>query len=186
MALTESVMTALGTRAPDFDLPVANPEGQESTRSLESFADAKVLVVAFICNHCPFVVHVEDALLAVARRYQRRGVAFAGISANDARKYPADSFANMARRARAKAYPFSYLYDETQETARAYGAVCTPDLFVYDQDRRLAYRGRFDATRPGMGRPTGADLCQALDELLNSGTVSMAQHPSMGCNIKWK
>jgi len=186
MALTESTMTALGTPAPSFSLPAANPESRNGTYTLSSFADSEHLVVAFICNHCPFVIHVESALVDVARKYQANGVAFVGISANDARQYPADSFENMARRAKQKGYPFPYLYDESQAVARAYGAVCTPDFFVYDKDRRLAYRGRFDATRPGMGIATGADLSRALDELIAGGTVEMTQHPSMGCNIKWK
>ncbi len=186
MALTESVMPALGMPAPAFDLPVANAAYRESSVSLSDFDGAPCLVVAFLCNHCPFVVHIEDALLEVARRYQARGVAFVGISANDADQYPADSFENMARRAGEKDYPFPYLYDESQEVARAYGAVCTPDFFVYDKDRKLAYRGRFDATRPGMRAPTGTDICRALDELISSGSVSMEQRPSMGCNIKWK
>ncbi len=186
MTLTESSMTMLGTSAPGFDLPVANPGGSERSCSLQDFSDARALVVAFICNHCPFVVHIEGALVGVARRYLTRGVAFVGISANDAKKYPADSFANMARRAKERRYPFPYLYDESQEVARAYGAECTPDIFVYDADRLLAYRGRFDETHPGRGIPTGSDLRQALDELLSDGTVSMAQRPSMGCNIKWR
>ena len=186
MALTESVMTALGSSAPDFTLPAASLPANGASCSLKDVAGAQALVVAFICNHCPFVVHIEDALLAVAREYQPKGAAFIGISSNDAKSYPADSFANMQRRAKEKRYPFPYLYDESQDVARAYGAVCTPDLFVYDQDRKLAYRGRFDATRPGMGVADGADLKQALDELLRTGAVAMPQIPSMGCNIKWK
>ena len=189
MARTYSMMTELGTDAPAFDLPVANPQVDDSaraTRSLGDYADAEVLVVVFMCNHCPYVVHVEDALVAVAREYQARGVRFVGISANDAQQYPADSFENMALRAQQKEYPFPYLYDESQQVARAYDAVCTPDIFVYDGPRHLVYRGRFDETRPGQGTPTGHDLRQALDELLSTGTVSMEQFPSMGCNIKWR
>lgn len=189
MALTYSEMTALGSMAPDFRLPAANPsldDPANEMRELNDFAGGKALVVAFICNHCPFVVHMEDALLGVARAYQARGVRFVGISANDARMYPADSFENMARRAHEKTYPFPYLYDETQETAVAYGAACTPDIFVYDDALTLVYRGRFDETRPGLGTAHGGDLVQALDELLDSGTVTMDQVPSMGCNIKWK
>lgn len=189
MALTYSEMNVLGAQAPAFDLPTANPQADDlnrPTRSLDDYADAEALVVVFTCNHCPYAVHVEDALLEVARQYQARGVAFVGISANDAAQYPADSFENMARRAAEKRYPFPYLYDETQEVARAYDAACTPDLFVYDRHRRLVYRGRFDATRPGQGTPTGSDLRQALDELLATGTVTMEQYPSVGCNIKWR
>ena len=189
MARTLSRMTALQSSAPVFDLPVCNPEvdGLNSdTRTLEQVAGDKPLVVIFMCNHCPFVVHIEDALVEVARTWSAKGVQFVGISSNDATQYPADSFANMARRAVSKGYPFPYLYDESQEVAQVYGAECTPDLFVYDTDRRLVYRGRFDATRPGLGRATGRDLSQALDELLTSGIISMPQHPSIGCNIKWK
>ena len=189
MARTYSVMNELGTEAPAFDLPIANPHVDDiaqATRSLADYADAEVLVVVFMCNHCPYVVHVEDALVEVAREYQARGVGFVGISANDARQYPADSFENMALRAQQKQYPFPYLYDESQQVARAYDAVCTPDIFVYDTHRSLVYRGRFDETRPGQGTSSGHDLRQALDELLGTGTVSMEQFPSMGCNIKWR
>ena len=189
MALTYSEMTALGAEAPAFDLPAANPQVDDigrATRRLDDYAEAEVLVVVFMCNHCPYVVHVEEALLEVARDYQGRGVRFVGISANDAQQYPADSFENMAQRAQQKNYPFPYLYDESQQVARAYDAVCTPDFFVYDGQRRLVYRGRFDETRPGQGTPTGHDLRQALDEFLGTGTVTMEQFPSMGCNIKWR
>ena len=189
MALTHSVMTEVGSPAPAFDLPVCNP-GADSFAGdgcrLDDLVGGDALVVVFTCNHCPFAVHIEDALLEVARDFQQRGVRFVGISANDARNYPADSFKNMAKRAAAKSYPFPYLYDESQEVARAYGAVCTPDIFVYDKDVKLAYRGRFDETRPGRGRATGSDLTRALELLLSTGSVAMDQQPSMGCNIKWK
>ena len=189
MAVTYSQMTELGADAPPFDLPAANPQVDNiarTTRSLDDYADADALVVVFTCNHCPYVIHVEDALLEVARTYQARGVAFVGICANDAAVYPDDSFENMARRAQQKKYPFPYLHDESQAVARAYGAECTPDFFVYDRDHRLVYRGRFDETRPNMGTPTGRDLRQALDQLLDTGAVSMEQFPSIGCNVKWK
>lgn len=189
MALTHSTMSRLGTDAPAFDLPVANPSVDDrsgGTRSLSDFDEAKALVVVFMCNQCPYVVHIEAALGAVARTYQQRGVAFVGISANDVAQYPQDGFDKMAERAEQRGYPFPYLYDASQDVARAYGAVCTPDFFVYDADRRLVYRGRFDETRPGQGTATGADLSQALDEWLATGEVSIEQVPSMGCNIKWK
>lgn len=189
MAVTQSIMSDLGTDAPDFNLPIANPSVDDrdgDTRSLSGFSNAEALVVMFLCNHCPYVIHVEDALVKVAQTYQQRGVAFVGISANDATRYPQDGFDKMAERAEQKGYPFPYLYDDSQDVARAYGAVCTPDFFIYDADRRLAYRGRFDATRPGQGTATGEDLSQALDELLDKGEVMMEQHASMGCNIKWK
>jgi len=187
MAETYSHMKQLGTRAPDFDLPVANPRSDEQrTVALSDVADAGALVVVFMCNHCPFVVHIEAALVRAARDYQPRGVAFVGINANDAEAYPQDGFERMAERARKRHYPFPYLYDASQSVAKAYGAVCTPDLFVYDRQRMLVYRGRFDATRPGMGEADGRDLRQALDELLATGTVTMDQRPAMGCNIKWR
>ena len=189
MAVTPSTMPALGRPAPPFALPAANPDvdaAGDDTRSLDDYDDADVLVVVFMCNHCPYVVHLEDELLNVARDYQGRGVQFVGISSNDPVRYPADSFEAMARRARDKKYPFPYLFDGSQDVARAYDAACTPDFFVYDADRRLAYRGRFDETRPGRGTPTGADLRAALDQLLDTGVVTGEQFPSMGCNIKWK
>ncbi|PSR00095.1 MAG: thioredoxin family protein [Bacteroidetes bacterium QS_9_68_14] len=196
MALTESQMTALGDPAPAFDLPAANPGVAENPtspnghagprRALEDFAEAEALVVVFTCNHCPYAQHVEPALVEMAREYQERGVAFVAISANDARSHPEDSFENMAARAEEKSYPFPYLYDESQDVARAYGAACTPDFFVYGPERQLAYRGRFDATRPNKGTPTGDDLRAALDDLLEKGAVEGEQHPSVGCNIKWR
>ncbi len=189
MALTYSQTLAPGMKAPAFDLPAANPpEGEAEHRyTLDDFADAEALVVMFLCNHCPYVVHIEDALFDVAKAYLPKGVAFVGISANDAEAYPQDAFDKMAERAREKGYPFPYLYDERQETAKAYGAMCTPDLYVFDRDRKLVYHGRFDASRPRTGQtPDGRDLRRALDELLETGAVTMEPFPSMGCNIKWK
>ena len=189
MAVTESTMMELGRRAPSFTLPAANPDVDNrgnDTRSLDDYDDAEALVVVFMCNHCPYVKHLEDELVAAAREYQDRGVQFLGICSNDAENYPDDSFDNMAKRAQAKDYPFPYLQDESQEVAQAYEAACTPDFYVFDADRELAYRGRFDETRPDGGEPHGGDLRQALDELLEAGEVKMDQHPSMGCNIKWK
>lgn len=189
MALTYSRMTNLGSAAPKFELPTSNPEadkGAGGTRTLEQVADGKPLVIVFMCNHCPFVIHIEEALVQVARAWIPKGVQFVGISSNDVRNYPMDSFENMARRAAERQYPFPYLYDETQEVAVAYEAECTPDIFVYDSGLELVYRGRFDASRPGQGQADGQDLVQALEELMSDGSVSMTQHPSMGCNIKWK
>ncbi|MFB6249848.1 MAG: thioredoxin family protein [Salinibacter sp.] len=189
MALTESTMMELGQTAPSFSLPAANPDVDDrggEHRSLEDYDDADVLVVVFMCNHCPYVKHVEDELLAVAREYQDRTVQFVGICSNDPERYPDDSFESMAERAEEKEYPFPYLQDESQEVARAYEAACTPDFYVFDADRTLVYRGRFDETRPDEGTPHGGDLRQALDEVLSSGEVTMEQKPSMGCNIKWK
>ena len=189
MAVTRSQMEELGTSAPAFDLPAANPGADDrgkETYSLSDFDASQVLVVVFTCNHCPYAQHVEDELLQIARNYAPRGVQFVAISSNDAEEYPEDSFEAMAERAREKDYPFPYLYDERQEAAKAYGAVCTPDFFVFDDDRQLAYRGRMDDTRPGQQPATGRDLRRALDELLEDGEVTMEQHASMGCNIKWK
>jgi len=189
MAVTESTMMELGQTAPSFSLPAANPDVDDrdgTHRSLEDYDDADALVVVFMCNHCPYVKHVEDELIAVAREYQERGVQFIGICSNDPERYPDDSFESMAERAEAKDYPFPYLQDESQEVARAYEAACTPDFYVFDADRTLAYRGRFDETRPDEGTPHGGDLRQALDEVLASGEVTVEQKPSMGCNIKWK
>ena len=171
MALTYSIMKELGSSAPFFDLPAANPSADGLSgdrRSLDQY-DAAALVIVFTCNHCP-----------------DKDVQFVLISANDAGGYPEDSFDAMAARAAAKGYPFPYLYDESQEVAKAYGAVCTPDLFVYDRDQKLVYRGRYDETRPDMGVATGKDLHDALDLLFSSGEVLAEQLPSIGCDIKWK
>jgi thiol-disulfide isomerase/thioredoxin len=141
----------------------------------------------FICNHCPYVRHVNPELVRVAKDYTDRGVSFVAISSNDVTQYPEDSPERMAEVAAEVGYPFPYLYDETQEVARAYGAACTPDFFVYDADLRLVYRGRLDASTPGNAEPlTGADLRAALDALLAGTPVPAEQHPSIGCSIKWR
>ncbi len=188
MALTYSDPVLLGTAAPSFDLPIANPEvdgGDGRTRRLSDYRDAEALVVVFTCNHCPYVHAVEDRLIDLARETASRGVQIVGICSNDAERYPDDSFEAMVARAEQKGYPFPYLHDESQQVARAYDAVCTPDFFVYDRDRKLAYRGRLDDGRPG--RPaTTSDLRDALDELLTTGAVTGEQLASIGCSIKWK
>jgi peroxiredoxin len=189
MAVTESTMMELGQTAPAFTLPAANPDVDDrggGQRSLDDYDDATALVVVFTCNHCPYAKHVEDELIAFAREYEEKGVQVVAICSNDADRYPDDSFEQMAERAQEKDYPFPYLRDDSQEVAQAYEAACTPDFFVFDADRTLAYRGRFDETRPDEGEAHGGDLRQALDELLEEGTVTMTQKPSMGCNIKWK
>lgn len=189
MAVTESTMMELRRKAPSFSLPAANPDVDDrgdSHRSLDDYADADAFVIVFMCNHCPYVKHIEDELLSVAREYQDRGVQFIGICSNDPERYPDDSFDSMAERAQAKDYPFPYLQDESQEVAQAYEAACTPDIYVFGADQRLVYRGRFDETRPEQGDPHGGDLRQALDQLLEQGEVTMEQAASMGCNIKWK
>lgn len=187
MSKTYSEMTALGSDAPAFDLPIANPQVDDrgsATRSLADYADADVLIVVFMCNHCPYVHAVEDRLIALAKDYAPRGVQVVGICSNDAERYPQDDFDAMAARAEEKGYPFPYLRDDSQDAARAYGAVCTPDFFVYDADRTLVYRGRLDDGRPGRDA-TQHDLRRALDEWLETGEVTIEQVPSMGCNIKW-
>lgn len=190
MALTPSEMTALGTQAPAFDIPTANPwidDNTKPTRSLDDYVDAKALVVIFMCNHCPYVIHVQDALVALANDYATQGVQLIGISSNDVKAYPSDSFEQMAVRAKELNYPFPYLYDESQDVAHAYRAMCTPDIFVYDAERTLAYRGRLDETRPRTGATAhGSDLRTALDTLLATGKGPEQQYPSIGCNIKWK
>ncbi len=183
MVMTASTMLPLGTEAPGFTLP--DTEG--NLVSLSDFEEAKALVVVFMCNHCPFVKHVIDGLVKLAKAYQPRGVAFVGINANDVNEFPEDRPEKMAEFARAKGIPFPYLYDETQEVAKQYHAACTPDFFVFDEDRRLVYRGQMDDSRPGSTVPvTGADLRVALDAVLEGEAVPEKQKPSMGCNIKWK
>jgi peroxiredoxin len=183
MALTPSTMLPLGTSAPDFQLP--DPAGKHF--SLASFKDKPALVVAFMCNHCPYVKHIRSGLAQAARDYESRGAAFVGINSNDAQNYPDDSPAKMAEEVKSVGYTFPYLIDETQAVAKAYRAACTPDFFLFDRGRRLVYRGQFDASRPGNGIPvTGKDLRSALDAVLAGTPPSTLQVPSMGCNIKWK
>ncbi len=184
MALTPSTMLPLGTAVPAFRLPDVVSGRIISTSEFES---APVLVVMFLCNHCPYVVHVRSALADLARRYQAKGVAFVGINSNDVQKYPADSPERMKAEALAAGYTFPYLFDETQATAKAFRAACTPDFFVFDRQRSLVYRGQLDASRPGNGLPvTGADLSAAIEAVQAGRPVSNTQKPSMGCNIKWK
>jgi peroxiredoxin len=183
MVATNSTMLPLGTKAPGFQLP--NVDG--TMVRLSDFSDSLALVVVFICNHCPYVKHIRDGLARFARDYAPRKVAMVGISSNDAAKYPADSPANMAQEAKAAGYIFPYLYDETQEVAKAYRAACTPDLFLFDKHQQLVYRGQFDDSRPGNGLTvTGKDLRAATDAILSNQPVLPPQHPSIGCNIKWK
>jgi peroxiredoxin len=184
MVETASVMLPLGTAAPDFSLPDV-VEGKAV--SLADFADAPVLLVIFMCNHCPYVKHVAAGLADLVREYQGRGVAVVGINSNDVESFPADAPPKMAEEVKRRGYTFPYLYDETQEVARAYQAACTPDFYVFDKDRKLVYRGQMDASRPGSGIPvTGQDLRAALDAVLAGRPVPERQRPSLGCNIKWK
>ncbi len=177
-------MVPLGAPAPAFQLP---DPATGRTVSLADFAASPALLVAFICNHCPYVRHLQEALAQLGRELAGRGVAFVAINSNDVTTHPADSPDRMVETARAAQWTFPYLYDETQEVARAYRAACTPDFFLFDSGRHLVYRGQFDDSRPGNGRPiTGADLRAALDSLLAGRPVDARQIPSMGCNIKWK
>lgn len=183
MVKTASTMLPLGTKAPPFALP--NIDGK--LVSLEDFADRKALVVMFICNHCPFVKHLRSALAEFGREYQAKGVGIVAINPNDAAAYPDDSPQKMIEEARSAGYTFPYLYDETQAVAKAYRAACTPDFYVFNADRALVYRGQFDSSRPGNGKPiTGADLRAAVEAVLAGRTPSPEQRPSIGCNIKWK
>lgn len=176
-------MLPLGTKAPDFELP--DTDGKPV--SLAHFAKARALVVIFMCNHCPYVKHIRAGLAQLARDYIPRGAAVVGISSNDVENYPVDSPRKMAEEAKAAGYTFPYLYDETQEVAKAYRAACTPDIYIFDANQRLAYRGQFDESRPGNGIPvTGKDIRTALDALIAGKAISQNQKASIGCNIKWK
>ncbi len=182
MAKAASTMLELGSVAPDFRLP--DPSGK--TVALQDFRDSPALLVVFMCNHCPFVKHIQRQLADLIREFQARGLAAVGINSNDVAHYPDDAPDKMAEEAARIPYSFPYLYDETQEVAKAYRAACTPDFFLFDADRRLAYRGQFDDARPGNGAPvTGADLRQALEAVLGGQAVKGVQKPSIGCNIKW-
>jgi len=183
MARTPSTMLALGTSAPHFDLP--DFDGRR--HALDDFAASRALLVAFICNHCPFVKHMRAQFATFTREYAGRGLAVVAIMSNDLDVYPQDGPDGMREEARSLGYVFPYLVDADQQTARAYRAACTPDFFLFDADRRLVYRGQFDDSRPGSDRPvTGADLRLAVDAVLAGTPVDADQRPSLGCNIKWK
>lgn len=182
MALMHSKGMPIGTPAPPFSLPGVDGK----TYSLESFSDAQLLVVVFTCNHCPYAKASEDRLIEIQNDYQDRGVRLVAINPNDARKYPDDSFEKMKERAASKGFNFPYLRDETQEVARAYDAVCTPDIFVFDRDRRLVYNGRIDDNWQEPEQVTRQDLRAVLNAALEGRTVDFEHVPSMGCSIKWK
>ncbi len=184
MALVPSTMLELGSRAADFSLP--EPATGRSV-ALADFEGSRALLVAFLSNHCPFVKHIADRFAAVAAHYEPRSVAIVGINANDIANYPDDSPQRMKDEVRRRGYTFPYLFDETQEVAKAYRAACTPDFFLFDADRRLVYRGQFDSSRPSSGvTVSGDDLCAAIDAVLAGRVPSGDQVPSVGCNIKWK
>ncbi|MFU8844515.1 MAG: thioredoxin family protein [Bacteroidales bacterium] len=184
MAETPSKMNPLGFTAPDFKLPDVTTG---KTCSLGELKSDKATVVMFICNHCPFVKHVNAQLVALANDYIPKGVSFIAISSNDAVNYPEDSPEKMEEVATRLKYPFPYLYDESQEVAKAYDAACTPDFYIFDPLMKCLYRGQLDESRPGNNKPvTGKDLRAALDAILGGQPVSNDQRPSIGCNIKWK
>jgi peroxiredoxin len=184
MAQTPSNMIALGTIAPKFELldTISN-----SKMKLDNLKGSKGTVIAFICNHCPFVVHINEEFVKIANQYQKKGIGFITISSNDIEKYPQDGPVKMHLHAVESKFSFPYLFDETQEIAKAYDAACTPDIYLFNHDLKLVYRGQFDDSRPGNNiNPTGNDLKNAIDCLLSQTQNNQTQKPSIGCNIKWK
>ncbi len=183
MASVTSTMLPIGTEAPPFELP----DTAGNAICISDFEDAPALLVVFMSNHCPYVKHIRASFVELVREYQNRGVAVVAINANDVEAYPDDRPELMARDAETYGYTFPYLYDQTQEVARAYRAACTPDFFLFDGNRGLVYRGQMDSSRPGNDKaPSGEDLRAALDAVLTGEQVNPRQKPSMGCNIKWK
>ncbi len=184
MALTDSNMLPLGTIAPDFNLEDVTT-GERIHLHKDSSSEATVII--FMCNHCPYVVHLIRSISNFIKKYQKKGIQFIGINSNDVIKYPDDSPSKMIEFAQLYDLSMPYCFDETQEVARLYNAACTPDIYVFDKNLKLVYRGRYDDSRPGNSKPlTGKDLAQALDSILNHEPVSELQYPSAGCNIKWK
>lgn len=184
MSATESNMIPLGTEAPEFKL-LDTTTGE--IKSLTGLKSKKATVIMFICNHCPFVKHIDDQLVKLSKEYMAKGISFIAINSNDVVHYPQDSPELMTKEALSVGYPFPYLYDETQEVAKAYRAACTPDFYLFDGGMKCVYRGQLDNSRPGNGKPVnGFDLRNALDEVLEGLEVSALQIPSIGCNIKWK
>ena len=183
MVKTALTMLELGTKAPDFSLP--NVDG--SNVALSDAADDAPVLVIFMCNHCPFVIHIRSELARFAKEYQEKGVFIVGINSNDVATHPDDNPERMVEEAKVAGYTFAYLFDESQDVAKAYRAACTPDFFLFDKNRKLVYRGQFDDSRPESGIPvTGNDLRSACDAVLANEPVSEPQKPSIGCNIKWK
>tara|TARA_R110002050_G_scaffold74772_5_gene160191 strand:- start:7663 stop:8226 length:564 start_codon:yes stop_codon:yes gene_type:complete len=184
MANTPSNMIPLGTQAPDFNLFDTISENNLSLRQLKGETGTLIM---FICNHCPFVIHINSQIVKMANDYKQKGIQFIAISSNDAVNYPQDGPEKMKTLAENEGYPFPYLYDESQDVAKAYDAACTPDLYVFDKELKLIYRGQLDDSRPGNGLPvTGKDLKLALDCLIEEKESTTTQKPSIGCNIKWK
>ncbi|MFV1447685.1 thioredoxin family protein [Maribacter sp. HS] len=184
MARTESNMLALGTVAPEFSLM---DTVSEKTMNLHAMNGEVGTLIMFICNHCPFVIHVNPVIVKMAKEFQSKGIQFIAISSNDVEKYPEDAPHFMRIKAKAENYTFPYLYDEDQTVAKAYDAACTPDFFLFDNELKLVYRGQLDDSRPGNGSPlTGIDLRNAMENLIHGKEISAIQKPSIGCNIKWK
>jgi thiol-disulfide isomerase/thioredoxin len=192
MAMTTSKMLPLGHKAVSFSLPDTNG----NRVSLADYEGSKGLVVAFICNHCPYVIHIAPQLAKVAKEYQKKGIAFVAINSNDIEQYPDDDMPHMIEEKHTRQYPFAYLLDENQDVAKAYSAACTPDIYLFNSEQDLVYRGQFDASRPlrissgnydsSAHQATGRDLIQAMKSLLDGRHIGTTQTPSMGCNIKWK
>lgn len=183
MARTPSNMLALGTQAPKFSLL---DTVSDQNLSLEASKGKNGTVIAFICNHCPFVIHVNPEISKMAKEYQSKGIGFIAISSNDVINYPQDAPHLMKEKAKEAAYTFPYLYDETQKVAQAYDAACTPDFYLFNSELNLVYRGQLDDSRPGNGiRVTGTDLRNAMEALLTGKEIETHQKPSIGCNIKW-
>src|ERR1017187_10050693 len=184
MSLTPSTMLPLGTTASDFKLPDVV---SGKTYSLKDFAGKKALLVMFMCQHCPYIKHIQGELTKLGKDYAAKDIAIVGISANDADNYPDDSPAELKKYAKAQGFLFPLLHDESQDVAKAYTAACTPDLFLFNKERKLVYRGQLDDSRPGNEKPvTGKDLRAAIDAVLSDEPVSPDQRPATGCNIKWK
>ncbi len=181
MALTYTPQAELGAQAPDFTLPAVDGK----TYSLKDFVNGQPLVIMFICNHCPYVIAIEDRLIQLGQDLKALGVNVVGISSNDTTEYPEDSFEEMQKKAQTRQYSFPYLFDETQDVARRYGAVCTPDFFVYDKAGKLAYRGRLDDSWKDASKVTKGELFEAVQMMLKNQPLPEKQIPSMGCNIKW-
>lgn len=187
MVKTPSTKLELGSSAPDFNLSNTCPDYGGATVSLSQFQDDKALLVVFMCNHCPYVLHIIEGLVAMVKTYQPLGLGMVAISVNDIDTHPDDTPEKMATMAAKFGFTFPYLYDESQQSARDYQAVCTPDLFLYDENQRLAYHGQFDHSRPGGDVPvSGADLKRAIDHVLQRKPLTSPQAPSVGCSIKWK
>jgi peroxiredoxin len=183
MSLTPSTMLPLGSQAPDFNLP----DSAGNMVSISDFKDTPALLVVFMCNHCPYVKHVRPVMVPLVKEYQKKGVAVIAINSNDSESYPDDSPEKMRKDQKEHNYSFPYLIDESQRVAKAFRAACTPDIFLFDKDKKLAYRGQMDGSRPGNNVPiTGQDLRHAMDAVLEGRSIDENQKPSMGCNIKWK